>query len=725
MYNAKPYKSDSLKKSLPLLSFVSILFASFLLSGSAKIGSGDGRVTADSPLAAVRVTCRFENVEIGEILRKISIDHGVKIRAGVEVSGRASVNLISVSLNEAMTAIFKDSAYGYRIEKDAVVIENKRGGAFSISGDRMGFKRVMIAPAFAGISEVRRIVESMRSADASVVCDEKSGVLVLDERPETADRIIAEINRIDTAETETAPGGEGASLRPPLQTRLFVLKNADLREAFAGIEKHLSKRGNACPNYDLNSVIVTDEPEALSRVAERVAVAENANGTPIVNCRFYKVPRAIVEDLAGIGYCEARSGEPFETGLSVVKNKSHFFSILEKYLKNSSSLSCGTGDHAEIKTLHRSIGSRFIIKPYIGGESGYRVRVSLKETAQAFNETINCRNASYEFDLKENDVIIARGFEKTFADVINQTCVREFLSFLPSLRGVNESVAATANAGHETAEGVAAGAQEEYILMALELSSAKNAAGIPAYSFVNLLHLDSNGGYANLAGGENFSSDKSYLNIFSAPAGAENFIQRPEPEAEDTPAGKAEADRGKESDREGNNKRLFKITAKKEGITAEKVSRRNGVEKSDIVENKNLIIEEHGEKLELSLKLKKNANGSPEAPGKTVSEKEALDEIRHYVNLGMHERARAYAAGYLAVNPDAVNVRIALGSVYKEMKLFVSAREELKKALKHDSGNKKIAGNIEKLDSLISLIQEEKVKLLGKPESAELDLYLR
>ena len=549
MYNAKPYKNNMLKKTLPLLSFVSILFASFLLSGSAKIGNGDGRITQDSPLAAVRVSYKFESAAISDILRKISIDHGIKIRSGVEIKGLASVNLISVSLGDALAELFKGSSYSYKLEKDAIVIESKRGGAFSIIGDRIGFKRVMIAPAFVKIGEVKSIVDSMKSAEASVACDEKSGVLVLDERPEIADCIIREINKIDVMDSREAEGANGALAS--LQTKLFVLKNVNLKEAFAGIEKTLSKHGSAYPNYDLNSLIVSDEIESLNKISARIAGLENANGVPVINYRFYKVPRAVIEDLAGLGYYDTRDIDLAELGFSVVKNKNHFFSLLEKYLKNSASLSCDSSENAEIKVLHKSISSRISLKPYSNLDSGYRVRIGLKEDAQAFNETIPYKNRYYDFEIGENDAVIARGFEKSFVDMINQACFREFLSYMPSIGRVNESMHRTAAADSDEA----GGGQEDFILMALEVSTARTNSGIARYSFVNLLHLDSQNCYSG-AGRDSFSSEMSYLNIFSAPAGAENFVQRPEPEPETEPAA---VKRGTE-----NKKAIFKIKSRKD-----------------------------------------------------------------------------------------------------------------------------------------------------------------
>ncbi|EKD68635.1 MAG: hypothetical protein ACD_47C00507G0001, partial [uncultured bacterium] len=623
MYNAKPYKNNMLKKTLPLLSFVSILFASFLLSGSAKIGSGDSRITQDSPLAAVRVSYKFESAAISDILRKISIDHGIKIRSGVEIKGIASVNLISVSLGDALASILKGSSYGYKLEKDAIVIESKRGGAFSITGDRIGFKRVMIAPAFVKIGEIKRIVESMRSDDSSVACDEKSGVLVLDERPEIADSIISEINKIDVMDSRESEGAQAS-----LQTKLFVLKNVNLKEAFAGIEKTLSKHGSAYPNYDLNSLIVSDEMETLNKISARISGLENANGVPVINYRFYKVPRAVLEDLAGLSYYDARDIGLADLGFSVVKNKNHFFSLLEKYLKNSASLSCDSSENAEIKVLHKSISSRISIKPYINLNSGYRVSIGLKEEAQAFNETIRFKTGNYDFEVGENDAVIARGFEKSFVDMINQTCFSEFLSYMPSIKRVNESVHRTASADSDEA----AGGQDDFILMTIELSTAKTNAGVARYSFINLLHLDSQNCYSG-SGPDSFSSDMSYLNIFSAPAGAENFVQRPEPERATGPetANKAAAARTAAASKPGveNKKAIFKIKSKNN--------------------NENLIIQEHKKDLKLALNLNNKAN---ETGGNAVNagiktEKTVLAEIKRHIDAGGYEQARAAAAEYL------------------------------------------------------------------------------
>ena len=290
--------------------------------------------------------------------------------------------------------------------------------------------------------------------------------------------------------------------------------------------------------------------------------------------------------------------------------------------------------------------------------------------------------------------------------MINQTCFSEFLSYMPSIKRVNESVHRTASAGSDEA----AGGRGDFILMAIELSTAKTNAGVARYSFVNLLHLDSQNCYSG-SGPDSFSSDMSYLNIFSAPAGAENFVQRPETESAAKPetANKSGAARTAAASKPGveNKKAIFKIKPKNS--------------------NENLIIQEHKKDLKLALNLndKANENGGNAFNAGIKTEKTVLAEIKRHIDAGGYEQARTAAAEYLAENPSAVNVRVALGSVYKEMKLYVSARNELKKAVKIDSGNNKLAENIQKLDALIRLINEEKVKLAGKPEAMELDLYLR
>ena len=75
-----------------------------------------------------------------------------------------------------------------------------------------------------------------------------------------------------------------------------------------------------------------------------------------------------------------------------------------------------------------------------------------------------------------------------------------------------------------TSGGGSGGGEEEFILMAIELSTVKNNTGMAKYSFVNILHLDSQNAYDDYTAGGNgpFSENKSYLKIFEAPAGAEN-----------------------------------------------------------------------------------------------------------------------------------------------------------------------------------------------------------
>ena len=725
MYNAKTYKNNAFKKTVPLISFVSILLVSFLLSGSAKISHNSELAASDSPLGQIRISYRFNSVAISDILRKISLDYGVKIQSNIEINGRVSANLISSPLQEALAVILKDSAYSFKLGKDAIVIEKRRGGAFSAVSDRMGLKRVLIAPAFISGAEVRRVVDSLKTADAIVNYDEKSGVLVLDERPDAAERIINEINKLDTADADIISGGSNA------QTKLFILKNINLKDCFGDIEKLLSSGGSAFPNYDLNSIIVTDKNEVIGGINHYISKLETENGVPVINCKFYKVPRAVINDLIGLGYYDAREIDLAELSFSIVKNKIHYLSILDKYLRHSSSMSCDSSDDTEMKILHKSINSKISIKPYINLNAGYSLKIGLQEDAQAFNETLRFKSQSYNFDISENDIIIAKGFEKSFIDVINQSSFRGFLSYMPALSNINETITSLAAESTTTAGEENAVSASEFILMAIELSTVKNNAGMAKYSFVNLLHLDSQNAYADYASGGNGSAgdNKSYLNIFSAPAGAENYSKMSNNSKEYDKimqkSSLAETQSNTSAAADKNESAIFKIKSKNNA---------NGNNGNNINNNsdgdKNLIIEDYQKKSAHALKLNKKTNGqfvdnSRSRNLNLPDENETLNEIKRLITAARYEQAKIAALKHLEAEPGSCRIRIALGSVYKEMKLYVSAQRELKTALKYDAKNKKLIDNIDKLHKLIALIRDEKNKLAGSIEAEELDMYLR
>jgi len=723
VYNAKTYKNNAFKKTVPLISFVSILLVSFLLSGSAKISHNSELAASDSPLGQIRISYKFNSVAISDILRKISLDYGVKIQSNIEINGRVSANLISSPLQEALAVILKDSAYSFKLGKDAIVIEKRRGGAFSAVSDRMGLKRVLIAPAFISGAEVRRIVDSLKTAEAIVNYDEKSGVLVLDERPDAAERIINEINKLDTADADIISDGSNA------QTKLFILKNINLKDCFGDIEKLLSSGGSAFPNYDLNSIIVTDKNEIIGRINHYISKLETDNGVPVIKCKFYKVPRAVINDLIGLGYYDAREIDLAELSFSIVKNKIHYLSILDKYLRHSSSMSCDSSDDTEMKILHKSINSKITIKPYINLNAGYSLKIGLQEDAQAFNETLRFKSQNYNFDISENDIIIAKGFEKSFIDVINQSSFRGFLSYMPALSNINERIASLAAEGTTTTGEENAASASEFILMAIELSTVKNNAGMAKYSFVNLLHLDSQNAYADYASGGSGSAgdNKSYLNIFSAPAGAENYSKMSNNSQEydkiTQKSSLAEARSNASAAADKNKSTIFKIKATNGG---------GGNSVSDIGNNvnnngggKNLIIEDYQKKSALALKINDKTNNNGNKGGRSHDENETLGIVKKLIAAARYEQAKNTALKHLEAEPGSCRVRVALGSVYKEMKLYVSAHRELKTALKYDPENHKLMDNIDKLQNLIALIKDEKNKLAGRIEARELEMYLR
>jgi len=690
--------SKIIRKIIPVFSFFAILLSSFLISGSARQPESVALSTAPA-IKNVSVTCRMAGAEIAQVLRKISMDSNIRIYTGEKLDETVTVSLFNAPLEEALKSVLDGNGYCFRYYRDGIFIEKpavtqKKSSADGKAADgRPAMKRLFIAPSFVSITKVKGIVDSLKSPEATVSCDERSGVLVLDEKPEKADEIMERIRECDTF----AAKSEETATATHKVTRLFMMKNAPVKDVLPMIRAKLTKEGTVFPNENLNSVIVTDTLDSLNAIDKIMAMYESTGGNPVVTIKVMEVPASILRDLKQIGYDIDPSRD---IRFNRVNNRKYFSGILDKYIKFSDRLSADIGDFCEITTSFGSVTTRIGIAAAAEPDGIFRIRHTARETAALegarTDERISfVRSVSGLETIKEDQGIVVTGFEKSLEKSITCSAFPAVAGFLPGLSRIasgaidNERIAAA----------------DSVILLAIELSLQKDARGLPKFSFLNLLRLSESDPAAQCADWQREGA--GYLDMFGK-----------SPVDESKKLSEKPSKRGREQARTEKKKisRIAKAPAEYVAPESDPVPPASAAIFEDTPANRRMMVAENA--------LKKELGGGRPGPA-PEDETSAAARIDRLIENGELEKASGAASKYLASNPGSVKVLTAQGKAFKKMNRFVSASNAWRKALKTDPGNARLRESANKLDGLISFIISEKEKIPEGAKAQELESYLR
>ncbi len=668
MYSGKT-KNKNWKNSIPLFSFVSILVISFMLSGSAMLPQKKLNDDISTAIKNIRVSGNFSNAELWHVLKRLSAENNIRIYSEAELEGRISAALFNTPLDEALSKMLAGLGYTHEYKQDGILIaRNSNAQGSPAAGPAL--KKSYIAPSFISVMKVKEIIERYRSETAVVSYDEKNNSLLLEEKPEISDIITRKIREIDRVSSNSGAGEPDGALQ---ETRLFSLKNSKVSDLLPELQKLLARNDSAFPNENLNSVIVTASSDKIAEIEKLVSGFELCDAVATVNFKIMEVPVEIAAELSRIGYnleTDGKSGVKF----SKIKNKDYFYGITGKFMRFSDGLACDNGGFVEINGRYHSINSKLIIKPAINKNGSFKLKAEAREeiSAEIFHKNAEAsvfNSRGFEADLKESDLVIVSGFEKSVADAVAMSAFFEELSFVPGLGKM--AAAAKKIAASDNPDLLEGGT---VIVVAIEVSAKKSGKGMAKYSFINLAR-----------------------------------ISEMRPRAEDAAVN---TDFAAECMYNGSSG-----TAVREMPVQETINGGVITEDTSACIKKTVAVKSAPEK--------KFMDGDEKMPEEKDEEQIAIEKTKKYMQKAQYKKARDAAREYLEKSPESVEMRVVLGNALKELKNFVSAKKEWEIALEAAPENEGLKENVEKMDKLISLIRSEKEKLGNKESAAELEKYLR
>jgi type IV pilus assembly protein PilQ len=178
--------------------------------------SSDGDITVTfgktekfqtASLSKRRITLDVRDIEINDLLRLIADEVGVSIVTSPDVSGRVTLSLKSVPLDQALTIILRAQDLGMRQEGNVIWVakaqvfrdEERRALEAAIVRDKLEPLEVRLIPVnYASAEELQTNVEGLLSDRGSVLIDKRTNTLIVKDVGLNLDAVEILVESLDT-----------------------------------------------------------------------------------------------------------------------------------------------------------------------------------------------------------------------------------------------------------------------------------------------------------------------------------------------------------------------------------------------------------------------------------------------------------------------------------------------------------------------------------------------
>lgn len=199
----------------------------------------------------------LKNMALADVLQLIAQKSGFNIIAGKDVSGKVSLFIKDVTVQEALEVILEANDYAYIAEKGIIRVilaqEFERRYGFKFG---KGLEKRIVHLFYADVPHMVKTLAQIKGSEGKIIADEKSRTLVLSDIPANLELMLDVIRKADV----------------PAETRVFELNYARA-EDIAGKTKEILTENLGQMRFDerSNKVIVTDTPDKIREFAKVVA----------------------------------------------------------------------------------------------------------------------------------------------------------------------------------------------------------------------------------------------------------------------------------------------------------------------------------------------------------------------------------------------------------------------------------------------------------------------
>lgn len=217
----------------------------------------------------------LKNIDILDVLKLISQKSGVNIIASQNVSGRVTVFLRNIEVEDALKIIVE--AYGWAYEKDSGIIKVITGADYQVKyGVPFGKKMETVVRQllYATTPDMMAVLNQIKSPNGKVIPDEKSGTVILMDDPEKVDEMSAIIRKLDV----------------PIETKIFQLSYAQADQVAGKVTEAITP-GVGSLKYDerTNRLVVKDTPQQLRHIEDVVAAFDRREREVLIEAKIIQI----------------------------------------------------------------------------------------------------------------------------------------------------------------------------------------------------------------------------------------------------------------------------------------------------------------------------------------------------------------------------------------------------------------------------------------------------
>lgn len=217
----------------------------------------------------------LKNIDILDVLKLISQKSGINIIANQNVTGRVTVFLRDIGVEDALRIIVE--AYGWAFAKDEDIIKVMTAADYEARyGVKFGQQQEtqIRQLAYAKTPDMMAVLNQMKSTTGKVIPDEKSGTLILVDNPDKVDEMMAIITRLDV----------------PMQTEVFQLSYAKAEEISGKVSEVLTP-GVGTAKYDerTNRLVVRDISQKIKEVEQLVVAFDRKDREVLIEAKILRI----------------------------------------------------------------------------------------------------------------------------------------------------------------------------------------------------------------------------------------------------------------------------------------------------------------------------------------------------------------------------------------------------------------------------------------------------
>jgi type II secretory pathway component GspD/PulD (secretin) len=222
-----------------------------------------------------KISLDLKNMDIIDVLKILSMQSGMNIVAGRNVTGRVTIFLKDVDPWDAFEIILAANDLAYERRGEIINVMTERNYEMKYGERYHDKKEVKIIPLkYVKAVDLSQALNQVKTNIGRVVVDDISNTLVVMDVPERITQIEKMISEMDR----------------PTRTRVYTLHYAKVSDLKPKIEEALTKGiGNVKIDERMNKVAITDFPDNLERISSIIYAFDEKTPEVLIDSKIVEV----------------------------------------------------------------------------------------------------------------------------------------------------------------------------------------------------------------------------------------------------------------------------------------------------------------------------------------------------------------------------------------------------------------------------------------------------